>query len=182
MRTIITAEDIKKYRDISDYAPAAKLMPFIHDAQLSDLRQILGKPLWKKVVENVSPLNYPELDQHIIPVLAFYAYSRYVQQGQVNVTAFGAAQYNTDFSSATSEKTIARVTANAEQLALIYVEDLTEFLDKNAADYPEWKPKCGRKGKGGGTVRYSVVGNDIDINDFVKDEVNKGHGNIIFKR
>jgi hypothetical protein len=182
MRQIITANDIKKYRSISDFAPVGKITPFIMDAQIVELKNLLGKDLFLKVVENISPLNYPELDPMIEPILAFYSYQRYVVQSQTNVTAFGVVQKNTDFSTSATDKTISRITAQAREMAKVYEDILIEFLDENIDNYPEWKSRCNRKGKNSGTIGYSVVGDKKDINDFVKDEVNRLGRNIFINR
>ena len=182
MRQIITANDIKKYRAISDFINPNKLNPFINEAQIIELENILGEELFLKVVEDVSPLNYPELDPLIEPILAYYTYSRYIPQSQVNPTAFGLVQKNTEFSTPVNDKTISRISAGPREVAKRYEEKLIKFLDENIDNYPEWKAQCNRKGKNSGSIGYSVVGDKKDINDFVKDEVNKLGRNIFINR
>lgn len=174
MRLLLDKEKIKKYRSISDFAPVNKVDNFIQEAQTVELRSVLGKELWAKVVEDISPLNYPALDAVIEPMLAYYAYARYLSVNQVSATAFGVVQKTSDFSQQINEKTLMRVVGQAREMAKVYEQDLIDFLNENADDYPEWKRKCAARSKNVGAIKISVAGDKEDYPDFVKDQVNKG--------
>ena len=173
MRNLLTIAQLKKYRAISDYCKPEALQPFVNEAAIIELRNLLGKPLYNKVVEDISPINYPALEPLIEPVMAYYTYSRWLSKQQVNVTAFGVVQKRTDFSDAISEKTLMRLVGEAREVAKVFEKDLTDFLNENVEQYPEWRLMCAHKSKNAGSIRISAVGDDKDINEFVKDEINK---------
>ena len=173
MRTLLTIAQLKKYRSISDYCKVDALNPFVNEAAIVELRNLLGKPLYAKVIEDISPLNYPLLEPYIEPVLAYYSYARWLSKQQVNVTAFGVVQKRTDFSDAVDEKTLMRLVGEAREMAKVFEKDLIEYLNENATTYPEWKQTCVKRSPNAGAIRIGAVGNDKDINDFVKEEVNK---------
>jgi hypothetical protein len=173
MRTLLTIAQLKKYRSISDYCKVEALNPFVNEAAIVELRNLLGKPLYNKFVEDISPLNYPALEPYIEPVLAYYSYARWLSKQQVNVTAFGVVQKRTDFSDAVNDKTLMRLVGEAREMAKVFEQDLIEYLNENPTTYPEWKQTCVKRSPNAGAIRIGAVGNDKDINDFVKEEVNK---------
>jgi hypothetical protein len=181
MRTLLTITQIKKYKTISDFAPSEKVNTFVNEAQFIELRNVLGQGLFDKVVENISPLNYPELDIQIEPMLAYYSYARYLSQNQVNATAFGVVQKRNEFSEPTSEKTLMRIVGQAREMGKAYERELIKFLNNNKENYPEWESTCERKEPNSGSIKMSAVGNKESVNDFVKNQINIGN-NVIYKR
>jgi hypothetical protein len=173
MRTLLTIAQLKKYRSISDYCKVEALNPFVNEAAMIELQNILGEDLYDKVIEDISPLNYPALEPFIEPILAYYAYARWLPKQAINVTAFGVVQKRTDFSEPVDAKTLFALAGNARENAKPFESKLVKYLNDNSTLYPEWKQTCVKRSPNAGAIRIGAVGNDIDINDYVKEEVNK---------
>jgi hypothetical protein len=172
MRQIITVENIATYRDITSNVPSKRVVPFINEAQDIDLRNVLGKDLFDKVVEDISPLNYPELDAYIIPCLSYWAYARIVRNNRATVTSNGVVQKNVDGSVQGNDQSVTFLITDAKEAAAAYANRLIDFLNENSADYPEWGASC-HKPNVKGSIKISAVGDSKDYNEAVKDEVNR---------
>src|SRR5690554_260257 len=109
MTNLITISDIQAFKPISNNIDVSKkLNTFIREAQEFDLRPILGDEFYLAIVADfeASPslVTYSDLFngvtytygsntyQHdgLKSVLVYYAYSRYLNDVQINQTAFGA--------------------------------------------------------------------------------------------
>lgn len=171
MRLLITVSDIAEYRDVTTNVPAKRITPMIREAQDIDLRELLGEKLYDKVVEDISPLNYPELDELIKPALCYWAYARIVKNNRLTITSNGVVNKNLDGSVQASDQSVSIAIGDARDNAIAYANRLITYLDKNASDYPEWVCRCEKVQRG--SSRITAVGNNKDINDAVKDEINK---------
>ena len=101
---LIDKNTIAKYRQISKSVSDDKINQFIEDAELVDLKPLLGFSLFNKIKK--SPEEYKELleggcydccggdyrHEGLEKVLAIYAYSRYVMFGSYTDTPFGYVQ------------------------------------------------------------------------------------------
>jgi hypothetical protein len=173
MRNIITIEDIKRYRPLTNNVAGGRIEPFITETQELDLRNLLGAELYDKVVEDISPLNYPELDELIVPVLAYRTYARLITHNRVTVTSNGVVNKTVEGSVQASTADVHAQVGLAKEAAVNYEERLVKFLNDNAKDYPEWK--CGGS-KTTGSIRISAAGDKVDYRDAVADEVNRQSG------
>ena len=172
MRLIITTEDISTYRDLTSNIPTKRITPFIREAQEFDLRDLLGVELFDKVVDDISPLNYPDLDAYMIPCLSYWAYARFVKNNRATMTSNGVVFKNVDGSVQASDQAVAYLITDANNAAANYANRLIEYLNKKEADYPEWAKSC-HCNRVKGAVRISAVGDTVTVNDFVKNEANK---------
>ena len=103
---IITGADISKARDLSTSGKPRKINQYIEDAELSDLRPLLGEELYQDLITNPTATDdgdYPKLLQGstytygdydythpgIRAVLVDFAYARYRFFGNDTDTAFG---------------------------------------------------------------------------------------------
>jgi hypothetical protein len=170
MRLLITISDIAQYRDVTTHVKDKRVDPMIREAQEIDLRNLLGETLYDKVVEDISPLNYPELDAVINPAMCYWAYARLLKNNRITITSNGVVNKNVDGSVQAVDQAIAIALSDARDVAKNYANRIVKFLDDNSTDYPEWK--C--KGNGArGSIRITAVGDSKSINDAVKDDVNR---------
>lgn len=172
MRLIITTEDISTYRDLTSNIPTKRITPFIREAQEFDLRNLLGVELYDKVVDDISPLNYPNLDAYLIPCLSYWAYARFVKNNRATMTSNGVVFKNVDGSVQASDQAVGYLITDANEAAANYANRLVDYLNDNVADYPEWAKSCHCR-KVRGAVKISAVGDTTTVNDFVKNEANK---------
>jgi hypothetical protein len=172
MRQIITVEDIATYRDVAANIPAKRYTPFINESQELNLRNLLGDELYDKVVDDISPLNYPLLDPLIIPCLCYWTYARFVKNNRVTVTSNGVVSKNVDGSVQSNDGAVAMLITDANEAAANYANRLIKYLNENSKDYPEWSKSCHYKNVIG-SIKVTAVGDSESINDYVKKEVNK---------
>ena len=163
---LITQADIQSVRAVSDNVPADRLDPYIIEAQEIDLYGLLGKDLYNKLFEEVTPNTlpatyiYPELKEQYAPYLAYMAYARFLNQQQITITSHGVVSKKTDFSDQVSDVTMQRVISAARSTAQVYADRLKDFLDLNVESYPEWK-RCEHceveSGNAGTSARITAV-------------------------
>lgn len=148
---LISISDIQTFRAISDNIPTDRIDPYILEAQELDLKGILGKDLYAKLFELVSPgvYFYPELKPEYLGFLCYSTYARFLGQNQVTSTSHGVVLKKTDFSDNLDDKMLTRIISQARANASAYGQELIQFLNDNANDYPEWKSCCNFKPKTG---------------------------------
>lgn len=173
MRLIISLSNIQQYRPITENFYGKRIDPFIRESQDIDLRNLLGEDLFDKVVEDISPLNYPELDAYIVPVLCYRTYARLIQHNRITITSNGVVNKTVDGSVQASNADVTAQVSAAKEAAVNYENRLIKYLNKNSANYPEWK--CGGE-TGNGTIRLSAAGDKVDYRDAVADEINRQSG------
>lgn len=174
MTNLITISDIQAFKPISNNIDVSKkLNTFIREAQEFDLRPILGDEFYLAIVADfeASPslVTYSDLFngvtytygsntyQHdgLKSVLVYYAYSRYLNDVQINQTAYGAVTKTNPDSQPISEKALARQVGQAVSGARAYEQRVIEYLKRNEATYPLWK--CYEKSKKTGGFRVSSI-------------------------
>ncbi len=162
---LIQAAQIAPYNAISANINLAFLNPYIMEAQEFDLRPFLGEQMYLdllsdfvaspslQVYGNVyDPLQYIAPGstynyQHdgLVPVLAYFAYARYVENAGIESNKFGLVAKKTDLSDPISSGERARRVASARSKAVIYQERLKLYLDLFRATYPLWRSGISRK-------------------------------------
>ena len=150
---LITVSDIQMFRAISDNVPESRLDPYILEAQEMDLYELLGKDLYLKLFEEITPPTfpatffYPELKDHYAGFLCYSAYARLLSQNQTTITAYGVVSKKTDFSDLVPEPTLQRTIQAARGSAQEYAKRLITFLNDNSELYPECLNSCNYKGR-----------------------------------
>jgi hypothetical protein len=143
MTKLITYNDFAPYRAISANVDSTKrLEPYIEEAQMFDLKPVLDcqdEEFLAEIITGKDDSPYKELIVYIKPVLVYYTYARFLATHDVMATAHGIVTKTNEFSEPISEKTRARLIAQAESSALVYQKIMTDFLSDNKSDYPNWK-------------------------------------------
>lgn len=163
MTLLITHEDFinSPLKSLSANLNAGKkLNQYIQEAQVFDLKPILGQELFydilKEYDESPALATYYDLfhgaeytkngrkytHEGLVPVLCYFTYARYKANANVEETASGSVIKNNQYSEQASEKTIARQIDQARSGAYAYMQDVIKFLNDNASDYPLWKSEC----------------------------------------
>jgi hypothetical protein len=175
MSYLITLADIQALKPISVNINETKaLKPFILEAQEFDLKPFLGDAFYIALMTdfdaspslstysdlfNGSTYTYNgETYQHegIKNMLIYYAYARYINNAQTNVTPYGVVNKLTQDSEKVSEKTLARLVGQAVSGAKVYEQRVKEFLIRNLTSYPLYK--CVTNNNRTGGLRISAIG------------------------
>lgn len=128
MQSLITRNDIAKYRQISKLPNDAKLNEVILDAQMLDLQPLIGENLYNKI--STSPEEYQDLldggiyeaegisytNYGLKMVLAYFAFARHIMFSWVTDTAYSVVEKLNDNSrpvDISSKKTIYSINRDA---------------------------------------------------------------------
>jgi hypothetical protein len=171
---LIQPSDIKTYRAISVNIPDDRIEPFILEAQRFDLRKITGKQLYEKLIENISPVNYPELKEKYQAFLSYRTYWRLLMHNQITITSAGVVYKTNEFSQVVPYEELSGAKKSALDGSKEYEQEFIEFMNENSELYPEWKNSdcyC-HKSKVYGGVRIGVIGNKKTINQAANDILN----------
>jgi hypothetical protein len=174
---LITADDIREFKTLSVNIPDERINPFILEAQIMDLRKVTGKDLYNKLVEEVSPMYYPELKEHYKGFLAYRAYYRILSNNQATVTSNGVVMKLNDNSEQLNPAALAVIRNSVLDGSKVYEEDFIDFMNLPASviAYPEWANSdcyCKRSSPNP-SVRISAAGAKIKINDAANDLNNR---------
>ena len=166
---LITRTDIAEYRQISNSVYDDVINMHILDAQFSDVQKLLGADFYNDLIQNNTDANYVTLlnggtyvyqtvtytNVGLKAVLVHYAYSRYILTGSQTDTPFGYVEKLNEQSEKVDingKKTISKMN---QQIAFNYWENVKQFLDRNASDYPLWENSCANYNQ---TFRISKIG------------------------
>ena len=168
MSPLITKTDIQEFKMISDNVSSIKqLSPFIIEAQEFDLRPFMGESffidfmddataspqftkyedLWNGVQYTYSGHKYEH--QGIKAILIYHSYARYLPHASVKSTPHGMVHKQNQYSERVSDKTIARMLAQARSGAEEHERRVRLFLQRNRSDYPLYKCPRGKKYRAG---------------------------------
>lgn len=172
---LISPSDIRTYRTLSINIPDERIEPFILEAQNFDLRKVTGQDLFDKLVEDISPVNYPELKQRYVGFLAYRAYWRLLTHNQITVTAAGVVYKTNEFSQQVPVAELSAIKNSVLDGSKIYEQDFIDYMNDNASSYPEWTASdCyNARSKVYGGVRISAAGSKKTINQAAADLLNQ---------
>lgn len=138
---ITTTEDIRAVRPIAENVNDVKrLIPYIDECEklylLTSVGAIQFKAIENKTIANYSILmagGYYDNDTKYFAglraAMAYLVYSRFVRNQNVNATAFGIVAKQGQYSENVDEKTIVRVSNEAEKVGLEYLRQCVDYLN-----------------------------------------------------
>lgn len=150
---LIDRIEILNHREISKNVRSAKINPFIEDAELLDLKPLLGSPLYFDLIANKNDLKYStllfggtflvnEITYSFVglnKILSIFVDARYKLLGSSTDTAFGLVEKNNTDSFSVSQEGKKDIYGKNRQIAYQYFEDVKLFLDNNNETYPLWQ-------------------------------------------
>lgn len=155
MPLLLTATDFAPYRELSpNIDDATRLNPYIAQAQQFDLKPLLGELFYQNLTDNPATTENALLLSGgsytyngntycfagLKAALVFYAYSRFIDNQNVNITRFGVVyKNNPEVSERVDEKTLQRLVLQARDQAMGYWIECEQFLKRNPSQYPLWK-------------------------------------------
>ena len=151
---IISKSDIATYREISRSVADSKINPYIQDAEILDLKPLIGEKLYAAIVAN--PAEYADLlnkkaynhDDVVVEspglkrVLVDFAYARYMLHGSNTDTPFGLVQKDYEGSTAISRTEKKESYKHHQQIAMQYWREVETYLNRNVSLYPIWGEGC----------------------------------------
>ena len=153
---LISLTDIQKHRAISQSVELLNINQFIDDAQVGDLRPLLGEKMYFDLLNNSS--NYTELLDETdythdgvtytspgLKVLSYYAYARYIMHGSATDTPFGFVQKGYQEEIQIDRSGRREMYKATQQLAAQYWSQVEIYLNRNFDKYPLWGEGCSRE-------------------------------------
>lgn len=167
---LIDKIEVSKHREISRNVRDDKINPFIEDAELLDLKPLLGDAIYFDLVKNKTEIKYAELlngKEYLVnditfsfvglkKILSIFVDARYKLFGSYTDTAFGLVEKNHNDSSQVSQEGKKDIYTKNRQIAYQYFSDVKKFLDNNKTDYPLWKNSVNKK-RSIGSFRISKI-------------------------
>lgn len=158
---LINVNDIRLQRELSTSVKANKINQYIEDAQISDLRELLGDRLYTDIVTNPTKTNdgsYPALldggnytysgDTYPNPglkaVLIDFAYARYRLSGNNTDTPFGEVVKRTQDGINTDKDDNQRAYSMIRKVAFSKWAMVRDYLDRKSSEYTYWYGERGR--------------------------------------
>lgn len=151
---LITIKDIKEYRPMAELVPE-RVDSYIREAQMNDLKQFLGAPLYYDMLANINNTIYQDLLKGVasytdpytgnpigynglIPILVYYSLARIIESNQVNITSYGVVRKNVQQSEPIDLKVIKEQITGLRSMAVSYQKEAERFLLGRLATYPLW--------------------------------------------
>lgn len=156
MALLINRTDIALFRQISNTVLDNVLNMHITDAQFVDVQKLLGMDFYNDIVRNPATTENAALldggdytfqsitytNVGLKAVIVFYAYGRYVLEGSQTDTPFGHVIKTSENSIPVDILERKTKYKTNQQIAFNYWENVIQFLDRNATDYPLWENSC----------------------------------------
>lgn len=162
MKHLITIEHIKSFRPISKELSNERMLPYIEEAQLNDLRPLLGDTLFwdflNKFDNTVDALyaDYQKLlngDSYtpsgspasvtflgVIPCLSYYALARYFENNSIHAVRYGIVQkVNDNLSEQVSPQVLAAAIESIRAVAFGYQSQVINYLKNKTSIFTLYK-------------------------------------------
>lgn len=177
MNNILTTEELKKFKDIGNKdnvnKDADKINPIIEQAQITELKEVLGSEFYFDVLANIESPDYQDLlsgstftyngntyyQDGLKALLADYFMSKYALVVNTNFTPFGATVKQSNDSIPVERNTLKDISMQQMQLAGSRWEVIKMYLDENTALFPKWScnTTCGGKTHNERTFRIRKI-------------------------
>ena len=152
---LLSKEDFKPYRDISENVDLDRLDPWILEAQKQEMRAFLGPELYLAMIKDY-PAGGPfpagrflvlwegvDVDEKyrfygLKPAIIYFAYARFLKNQKTVVTRFGVRNFDNDTSEQQADAATRTRQGEAQSMAVSMQADTEQFLNDNPTDYPEF--------------------------------------------
>ncbi|RNI27668.1 hypothetical protein EFA69_16245 [Rufibacter immobilis] len=136
-------EEVKKYVAVNASIYLEDIMPFIRRAENLQIRPALGRELYNELhtaYEADADLSEPmkALLEVCQDCLANFAYLLYIPHGATQISASGIQQVQNATNKPATPEQIQRLESSYATTAYRALDDLLEYLEENAKDYPQY--------------------------------------------
>jgi len=172
MSLITTIEEIQPFLPVDADLEITAFLPYVKQAQRNEISQLLGKELLDLIQEayeqNEGDLSSESQElQDLLPMvqnpLAFYAYARFANKSNISLSHMGMFEQAPDHTNSAPkwkvQAAIMDIISQGDEAA----EQLLEFLEENASDYPLWKDSTAMNYADG-----SIFAKASDFNSFIE--------------
>lgn len=172
---LITDTDFRLYCPIANNVDFERFISSVLKAQRGEIRQYLGKALYRDLHVNQEDANYLALLAGgsytsvegtvdffgLKPAIVFYAYAHFLNDNDLRVTRTGNKIQQSDVSEQATPEMIQSEYTKAYNSGMAYLYETGAFLDASTS-YPLWKGRQGRPT--GGTVITTVTHREFGRN------------------
>lgn len=172
MSLITTIEEIQPFLPIDADLEITAFLPYIKQAQRNEISQLLGKEMLELLQETYEQ-NDGDLSsesqalQELLPMvqnpLAFYAYARFANKSTLSLSHMGMFETSPDHTTSAPKWKIQAVIMDIISQGDEAAEQLLEFLEENASDFPLWKDSSAMTYADG-----SIFAKASDFNTFIE--------------
>ena len=157
---LLTKADLNQYRDLSLNLDDTRIEQSVRESQIDELNAFLGEELYllfiedwngtafdtQKFIDLWEGVDYDLKGKTVRyyglqPAISLYAYSRMLDNLQLNATRSGAVTFIDDESEPTEQAQIATKVKSARGQALVYLARADKFLQEKKVDYPQYQSK-----------------------------------------
>lgn len=131
--------DIEQHIPLAVNLDGKRLQLYSMQQQKIRCTEFLGRELYADLLENSATDENKELLTYVVPVIVFWTYVMFLEQGKIFNTATGATIKRSDASMPLSDEELKIAIKSNCNTARFYESELETFLKENAADYPLWK-------------------------------------------
>ena len=153
MNNIITANEAKTLKDLGNKIDEQKVNSIIEQAQITELKDVLGSKFYFDVISNINNSAYQDLlsgstfsydgvsyyQDGIKALLADYFYAKFVLVINTNITPFGATVKHSPDSEPADRNSLKDISTQQMQLAGARWEIIRMYLDANRTTFPKWR-------------------------------------------
>lgn len=142
-RPLITPQDISLLARPC-YADEAKVLAYIYEAEQNNIKTKIGDDLFLRLKDGENPLLleggiYEKNGKRyqlngIKKALAYYAYSRLLESGSVNLTRQGVVNRRSDDANAVNEDNIIKISRETYAIADRYMQEVMDYLGAGEAE------------------------------------------------
>ena len=137
---LISAQDLMQITSISNNADCSAIEPFIHNAQMHYLRELVGDAMYNDMLADKSTggTKYENLNQEFtIFVLGYWAWYDYTPFAHIKFQKKGLVKQTADDSTSADMEEVSMILKRIESMAVYYTQRMKDELDKGA--YPLYR-------------------------------------------
>ena len=138
MSNFITKADIAGYIPLAVNLDEQRVALFAHEVEKMKCTELLGRELYTEIKTNPINLNNIELIETVKPVLVYWTYIMYLEQGRVFNTATGPVVKRTDSSIHLTDMEMKMLIDSTAKNARFYESELQFYLSRNGDRFPLW--------------------------------------------
>ena len=139
---LISAQDLMQIPSISNNADCSAIEPFIHNAQMHYLRELVGDAMYNDMLADKSTggTKYENLNQEFtIFVLGYWAWYDYTPFAHIKFQKKGLVKQTADDSTSADMDEVVMILKRIESMAVYYTNRLKDYLDANTSLYPLYR-------------------------------------------
>ncbi|TVR42394.1 MAG: hypothetical protein EA392_00365 [Cryomorphaceae bacterium] len=136
---IVNKSDIETFIPLATSLDGKRVEMFAMQTEREKCTEFLGTELYADVVDNSDTPENDVLREKVLPVIVYWTYVMYLEQGKVFNTATGPVVKRSDASMPLTDEELSRIVKRYCKIARMYESELQSFLKDNADDYPLWK-------------------------------------------